>query len=34
MLAELRGVAEEEVRFGTQQSALTAIPRLKSLLAR
>ena len=33
MLAELRGVAEDDVRAATGQSALAAIPRLKSLLA-
>jgi TatD DNase family protein len=33
LLAELRGVPEEEVRAATQQSALAAIPRLKRLLA-
>jgi TatD DNase family protein len=33
LLAELRGVPEEEVRAATEQSALAAIPRLKHLLA-
>jgi TatD DNase family protein len=33
MLAELRGVAEEEVRDAMERSALAAIPRLKNLLA-
>jgi len=33
MLAELRGMAEDDVRAATGQSALAAIPRLKSLLA-
>jgi TatD DNase family protein len=33
LLAELRGVPEEEVRAATENSALAAIPRLKRLLA-
>jgi TatD DNase family protein len=33
MLAELRGVPEDEVRSSTAHSALAAIPRLKKLLA-
>jgi TatD DNase family protein len=33
LLAELRGVPEEEVRAATEASALAAIPRLKRLLA-
>ncbi len=33
MLAELRGVPEDAVRGATQQSALAAMPRLKTLLA-
>jgi len=33
MLAELRGMPEEDVRAATGQSALAAIPRLKNLLA-
>jgi hypothetical protein len=33
MLAELRGVPEEQVRAATALSALAAIPRLKNLLA-
>jgi TatD DNase family protein len=33
LLAELRGVPEEEVRAATETSALAAIPRLKPLLA-
>jgi TatD DNase family protein len=33
LLAELRSVPEEEVRASTHQSAVAAIPRLKSLLA-
>jgi TatD DNase family protein len=33
LLAELRGLPEEEVRAATQRSALAAIPRLKRLLA-
>jgi TatD DNase family protein len=33
MLAELRGMPEDEVRSATADSALAAIPRLKNLLA-
>jgi TatD DNase family protein len=33
LLAELRGLPEEEVRAATERSALAAIPRLKNLLA-
>jgi len=33
MLAELRGMAEDDVRAATGRSALAAIPRLKNLLA-
>lgn len=33
MLAELRGMAEDDIRTASGQSALAAIPRLKNLLA-
>ena len=33
MLAELRGIPEDEVRAASHRSALAAIPRLKNLLA-